>query len=1030
MLAQLNALKRATINNLGEIEQIRANPGKYVRSIIADAKGAIARQVELEKYRESSVNRREYESKVFRDNEINRLLKENAKAQDQVDELQDKLLAVNEKIMKLEKSRPQKPNTILKKHNDLQDAHAERNKLLAEQKVLLDSIAVNSGKIRHLSTFEATPAQPQAPVQAPVKPVVPVTPVAPVAPTTSNTNIIADSIATFNDLIEMHGLDDAKARAELSAYLSDPSKFPAKMAQTFVFAPQAVQAQLYSVVDTLLGEVRKNSQTAAEIEEVPEMITEDEEVDENEVSFGMVKKKNTPIEVKIEKAEKALEKDITAPVQIVQGVQATRNTDGSNTIHIAQGQGEDPITIVQKPRGRGYAYTVDEGIFQGEKITGKDAKDVAEQYLADEGTSLSAISARMDDHVGKAQVKYQRVVTKLAPVEEQPTEAVDQYDLPVSDFNLVAPSLVMNPNIDLGLRQMDGAKRLSALTPIANHLAYIDVVGKDGTVSRQNATNSLNKDANLKVLVPGYLNTNDQVEYHVDTDAIRTLSGVTLTDENRNPLVSPQNPNELMNDIGAVPIKITNTKGETIGHIMTIAKLNEKVGDGYANVEVLENFDEHEQDEAKALGVRSIDDLNRELLTLRDAVLNLHKEGNVAKSTVKAVGDGVLIYNTTAKEGGGTRLDAQQASMLLPDPNLELGLTFGENVYTEFGKQKEIVNEIRISDVGVGALVPTAAGNFEYVPLRTNKLVDYQVETMFQVLQLYANKDLPGSKAQFNQIQNLTGFDVSKGVGLRAFMSQYYLTPKNFTEAQLVESPVTPTLQLSISDGLLVNQVEKAPAEIKIGVVGMMQGMKIEGTNVTNKSISLMNPDGTINPEFEQVFRARMGQKVLQATYPYDLNQKHPEGSIEQKQFGTLKNYKGVNSKGPVTEIRYADGGFETRKEHQDYNHYLKSNATTFVNGTNKVGNDYVYTVHPQIQIDPKITTGDRVNQDEDDSHRPTDIDIAEDPLRHPMYTQMQNFKAEFPDSLKSIESAIIEAEAQGFTEEFPEWMGNPFEDC
>jgi hypothetical protein len=443
---------------------------------------------------------------------------------------------------------------------------------------------------------------------------------------------------------------------------------------------------------------------------------------------------------------------------------------------------------------------------------------------------------------------------------------------------------------------------------------------------------------------------------------------------------------------------------------------------------VLENFSPDEQEEAQELGIRSIDDLNAELLALRSNVLKGHKAGNVSESTIMSVGEGMLIYNTTVKPEGGTRIDAQSASTLLPDANIELGITYSESVYTKYGEKQEIVNEIKVSDIGVGALLPGANGASIYAPLKTNKFSEYQIDTMMEAMKLYANRDIPGSAKMIADLKAMTGFDLSKGSGLRSFISQYYFTPKDFTEAQLSENTHTmPSLAVSISDGLVVKGEERASSAIRLGIVGMMQGMKIEGTSATNKMIDLTLPDGSINPEFEQVFRARMKGKILQATHEFNLEDKHLPASDEIKNFGTLKNYRGVNSKGELTEVHFQDGAFVARKTHSDYNSYVKDNSTTIVNGTNKVDGQHVYTVHPQITIASKLTTGDKV-----DGTKPSaaEISIDEKPQEHPMYTQLQQLKAQFPSSPRSIESVMIEAQAQGFTVDYPDWQGNPFEDC
>jgi hypothetical protein len=1026
MLNQLNALKRDTANNQRVLEDIKKNPGKYVRSIVSDAKDALKRQTDLEDYMEAEQTRRAYEGKVFRDNEIARLKAENDKAGAELAELKATEAELVQELLQIEKYKPRKANKLAEKAEAVAQNQRKRERNKEQQEVLQDQIDLNLSKIQDLQEFVPTPAMPQAPINPPlVKPTPkPADNPKPSTPAPAK-SLIQQSLEDFNELIDMHGLSPTVAQNELSAYLADHSKFPSKMAQTFVFATQPVQAQLYMLVETILNEINKNTKSAEALAEEEVTVLEDEDElveDEDEVTFGMRKLKNSPVERGTEKADRELKEAIEGATSITEKVDAVRNPDGSNTIYIHQGEGENPIIINQKPRGKGYSYTVDEGIFQGEVLEGKDAKLVAEQYLQDEGTSLDGVATKMGKHITTAKAKHKAVIDQQSPVFDQ-----DIDETPVEE-QLYAASVVMNPNIDLQERSMDGSKRTSAVAPIANHLAYIEVVDKNGNVSRQNATNALNNDANLKVLLPGYLNPGDVVQYHIDTDATATKTGVLMTDDAHNPLVSPQDPAALLSDVGAVPIKITNEAGETIGHVMTVKRLNEMVGGTYANVEVLENFHTDEEvEKAMEMGIRSIDDLNAELITLRSSVLAGHNEGNITESKILNVGEGMLILNTVVKAEGGTRIDTQSASMLLPDPDLELGITYSESVYTKFGQKQEVVNEISISNIGVGALLPGANGEKIFSHLQTNKFSDFQVETMWEAMKLYANRELPQSKQALADLKAMTGFDLSKGAGLRAFISQYYFSPKDFSEAQLVESTAPPTLTVSISDGLVVKGEERASASIRIGIVGMMQGMKIEGTGVTNKVIDLVLPNGSINPEFEQVFKARMKGKILQATHEFNLQDKHLPESDEVKNFGTLKNYRGVNSSGEVTEVVFKDGAFSARKTHKDYNSYIKAHAVTSINGTNKVEGKYVYTVHPQIDIAPKLTTGARVDGE---ARAPEEISIDEEPQQHPMYSQLEQMKAEFPDSPRSIESVMIEAQAQGFLDEYPEWMGNPFEDC
>lgn len=52
-----------------------------------------------------------------------------------------------------------------------------------------------------------------------------------------------------------------------------------------------------------------------------------------------------------------------------------------------------------------------------------------------------------------------------------------------------------------------------------------------------------------------------------------------------------------------------------------------------------------------------------------------------------------------------------------------------------------------------------------------------------------------------------------------------------------------------------------------------------------------------------------------------------------------------------------------------------------------------------------------------------------DDEKQHPMYNQLVALKAAAPGSRRSIKSVLIQAESLGFYSEWPDKLGNPFED-
>lgn len=423
--------------------------------------------------------------------------------------------------------------------------------------------------------------------------------------------------------------------------------------------------------------------------------------------------------------------------------------------------------------------------------------------------------------------------------------------------------------------------------------------------------------------------------------------------------------------LDTVPIKITTEDGELVGWVHQMPWIRETHTEGadYANTV-------HELVLPDGTVIDNMAIQVQRLRDIRTAVVMAHNNGGAPVTTVvESKSAGNLNYNRVPNlNTEKSKLVWDKSDKMLPDSNLQMAIPLvsskmgadGKEVVdvqvvtggTETGRvgYKQFAGELamdpqalkRFNGVPV-ALLPGCNGAMFFAPLISDPLFDAKAKSntafnsIVRAMELYIGSvsEDQNAKAVFlaevDRVREITGFDVSTREGLDDFINQYYTNTTNFSDAIIV------------STDSLDNKGSRTQMQFKIKIeeaIGTQSRGSIKiGTTYSGKApVEAKLVDGKLNPEFQQALQSGLSGRWRNYTIPKG-------------------NLRGINSEGKFTEAKFHANGRWVATTHDNYNEFMKATTRTIVNGTNKLGNQYVYATNPNVQMDiAKTATNPVVN--------------------------------------------------------------------
>jgi orotate phosphoribosyltransferase-like protein len=532
---------------------------------------------------------------------------------------------------------------------------------------------------------------------------------------------------------------------------------------------------------------------------------------------------------------------------------------------------------------------------------------------------------------------------------------------PPGSLELVSTSLEETPS-------HEGAKVENVIKINTLALDYAEFFDpQTNSYKRFSLVDKLNENANPNMIKRGGVKVGQKILLSVDTKFVGTINHDTdmVNDEYgyRDKGISKSSKDYLTVDgkvteehIEEVPIKITDDQGNILGWLPRMgwvtAKYPGTAGDEeYANVQ--KNVTDSEGNVHD-----NIEKQKAELMSVRKAIVEEHNSGKQSVPTVVvAISAGTVIHNKVVNLNTETsKMTWDTASKLLPSTSLKLAIVSNGTVYSAEGKESteniSLGNSRRYKQYKnlPVVLLPAYNGEMVVAPLLSRPLFSEtgsqsDFNTIVRAIELFigSKSDSTETKAAFKSeiaaVLEATEIDINTEDGLRTFINQFFTYTHDHFNDSVIAKTKSPTGKT----------VMKFLFKIENALEGQTHGSIKIGTTYSGKHpmhASLVN--GKLHPDFVAALKAGIGGRYKNVNF-----------EKRDKIDGSRVTIKGINTPGKFISSMFRTNGVWVFKEHDNYNEYIKANTKTNVVGTNEIDGEYVYTVHPQVQLDVKKILGE-----------------------------------------------------------------------
>jgi hypothetical protein len=360
-----------------------------------------------------------------------------------------------------------------------------------------------------------------------------------------------------------------------------------------------------------------------------------------------------------------------------------------------------------------------------------------------------------------------------------------------------------------------------------------------------------------------------------------------------------------------VPIRLVDERGTVIGYLATGDWMMEQFP-GTGGPERMRNIVETIELEDGTI----IDNLaiqQERLSKLR----RLISEAGTVQLTIEAKGPGrvILHVDNTGEKPKYTRMPATD---MLPDTTLSLAVINQTVVNTARNNPIEVNNTIDELDRWHNApvvVLPMANGSVTVSPLYMDKLEnELDLRTVERAIWLYLKSKDADVQAELKDVFARTGYDFGNAAHLRRFITQQYTYLQSFDASHTAHNPEAD------NNNFLFNVTDPSTGLATVMIGFANSGQQPIVANLRNKELS---------PEFVEALRAGLATRYRNVNYTKD-------------------EVMGINNNQKFQEVLYQTSGWKVHK-HANYNAYVKSHATTYVDGRNQLAGKYVYAANPMI---------------------------------------------------------------------------------
>lgn len=500
----------------------------------------------------------------------------------------------------------------------------------------------------------------------------------------------------------------------------------------------------------------------------------------------------------------------------------------------------------------------------------------------------------------------------------------------------------------------------AATTGATSTIAYEEGVRKnrkgETVYFKVTLKDKLNPTLNEDILQSGKLLPGHPLRYEVDTEyeGPKNITDSLSWDGDQNRVMDRERGDDYIDDngrvmideysVGNVPIRVMDeVTGKYLFHIRKLDWLEAKFPNtrDYRNVVdtihtplgSIDNF-AIQREQLLALRQGIIEKFNVEGKAT-EGQIDIHGKGTgrlILNHVIKGKGEGMSVKSEVVPEFAYNRSNPDKS--MLPDPNLTL-VIIDDGQIPNSGRNYPFPGElgIKMEDLpkgAVGAMVPASNGQFMYAPLIGTHIVEDNkpsagLNSIARAIELYLLNDGtdPAIRAEIDNLQSNTGFNVGLARDLRSFISQYYTYLQGFPDSALSPNAAGEKTERFLFNIDTTDGLDKTK-QIKAGF--SMRGDGVQYANLTN---------GILSPEFITMLQQGLGTRARAINYTNaDLG------------------IKGINSQGTFTDAIYVPGKGWKHETYNNYNEYVKSFSRTPVYGRNQLSDGtYTYTANPHLPI-------------------------------------------------------------------------------
>jgi hypothetical protein len=417
------------------------------------------------------------------------------------------------------------------------------------------------------------------------------------------------------------------------------------------------------------------------------------------------------------------------------------------------------------------------------------------------------------------------------------------------------------------------------------------------------------------VRVPGQMNTERDVTYSSFLDASGNIA-----------------------DFDNIPIKISTMDGTVIGYLPSMEWLTDQYPNTGIGGEALRNI----VAEITVKNPDGTDTVIDNLAVQKTALTKMRSivagtkatAGTSVRMKIKEKGPGKVIMNMVKTDKGFRPIKGNAISLqnpdesLLPDPNLKLAIVQKGRVNIGKGNQIAVNNNEDQLDAWENApvvVLPMANGTFTVAPLYMPDLGDTRTMTTIErAIYLYLKSGTsPDIDKELDDLYKETALDLRNPADLRHLIQQQYTYLNSFDASHTALNP-------DADPKFMFNITEPVDGKARIMIGWANSGQRPIYANIVG---------GKLSKDFTEGLQEGLSNRQKTMNFSKD-------------------RIKGVNNKEQFNEIIFTGTKWRSTP-YDNYNHYIKQEALTYVYGRNQQDGQYRYSANPMITMDPSTLTLD-----------------------------------------------------------------------